>query len=255
MLKTLLCHPHTRGLDIDDPRTTELRRNIVREKPFLRKVYEEWYSQLADSIPNQPGSVLELGSGAGFLEEFVPGLITSEIFPLPGIQLVSDAAFLPFGDRTLRAITMVDVLHHIPDPRKFLHEASRCLPKGGVIAMVEPWVTSWSKLVYKNLHHEPFEPDAADWTIPIQGPLSGANGAIPWIIFQRDREKFETEFPELRIESIKLMMPFRYLVSGGISMRDLMPQRLFPFWKAFENSLSAWMPHLAMFALIAVKKR
>jgi SAM-dependent methyltransferase len=255
MLKALLCHPHTRGLDIDDPRTTELRRTIVREKPFLRKVYEEWYSQLAVSIPNRPEYALELGSGAGFLDEFVPRLITSEIFPLPGIQLVSDATLLPFGNASLRAITMVDVLHHIPDPGKFLHEASRCLLHGGVIAMIEPWVTSWSKLVYKNLHHEPFEPDAAEWTIPIQGPLSGANGAIPWIIFQRDRQKFEAEFPELRIESIQLTMPFRYMVSGGVSMRDLMPHQLFPVWKAFEKSLSAWMPHLAMFALIVVVKR
>jgi hypothetical protein len=39
----------------------------------------------------------------------------------------------------------------------------------------------------------------------------GANDALPWIIFARDRLKFEQEFPDWRIETIKPIMPFRYL--------------------------------------------
>ena len=36
----LLALPATRGLDLDAPETTALRREIVRGKPFLRAVYE-----------------------------------------------------------------------------------------------------------------------------------------------------------------------------------------------------------------------
>ena len=29
--------------------------------------------------------------------------------------------------------------------------------------MIEPWVTPWSSLIYKKLHHEPFQPRAEGW--------------------------------------------------------------------------------------------
>ena len=72
MLQGWLAHPLTRGLDIDDPRTTELRRSIIRYKKFLRRIYEEWYTALAGALPEVQGPVLELGSGAGFLREYIP---------------------------------------------------------------------------------------------------------------------------------------------------------------------------------------
>jgi 2-polyprenyl-3-methyl-5-hydroxy-6-metoxy-1,4-benzoquinol methylase len=48
---------------------------------------------------------------------------------------------------SLRGIVMTNVLHHIPDARAFLKEAARCLHPGGVIAMIEPWVSPWSRLI------------------------------------------------------------------------------------------------------------
>ena len=80
-----LAHPLTFGLDIDDTKTTLLRRRIIREKKFLERIYKEWYAGIVAALPEGPGPILELGSGAGFLKEFIPKLITSEIFHLPGI--------------------------------------------------------------------------------------------------------------------------------------------------------------------------
>jgi len=51
-LKRWLEHPLTRGLDLDDPRTTYLRRQILATKPFLRRIYEEWYAAIARSLPS-----------------------------------------------------------------------------------------------------------------------------------------------------------------------------------------------------------
>src|SRR5262249_4673893 len=154
------------------------------------------------AVPAGEGGVLELGSGAGFLEEFIPGLITSDVFPSPGVQRVIDARALPFGAGELKAIVMTDVLHHIARPRGFLREADRCVRPGGVVSMIEPWVTPWSRVVYGRLHHEPFRPGAAEWEFPEAGPLSGANGALPWIMFARDRAVFEREFPSWKIARI-----------------------------------------------------
>jgi hypothetical protein len=121
--------------------------------------------------------------------------------------------------------------------------------------MIEPWVSTWSRPVYAHLHHEPFDPAAKDWTFPLAGPLSGANGALPWIVFERDRKDFEAQFHEFEIRAVRPLMPFRYLVSGGVSMRQLMPEASFPLWRRLESWLSRWPGHWSMFALIHLTRR
>jgi SAM-dependent methyltransferase len=254
-MKRLLAHPLTRGLDIDDPSTTARRRTIIESKPFLKRIYQEWYETVSGHLPGISGPVLELGSGAGFLSGYIPRLITSEVFNCPDIQVVLDGQALPIAAESLRAIVMTDVLHHVPDPRRFFSEATRCLRVGGRILLIEPWVSKWSRIVYKHLHHEPFEPDSPDWTIPLSGPLSGANGAMPWIVFERDREQFAASFPQLKVELVKPFMPFRYLVSGGVSLRTLMPNATFRLWKRLEAAMANRMRTWAMFALIVVTRR
>jgi SAM-dependent methyltransferase len=255
MLKELLAHPLTRGLDLDDPRTTLLRRSIIQNKPFLRQLYAEWYAEMASAIPSGDAPTLELGSGAGFFAESIPGLITSDVFLIPDVSLVLDGQALPFRTASLRAIAMSEVLHHIPDVEQFFAEASRCVRPGGVIVMIEPWVTAWSRFVWGRLHHEPFQPDRTDWTIPSSGPLSGANGALPWIVFERDRNIFEERFPEWEIRSIRLNLPIRYLLSGGVSLRSLMPGWSFSFWRGLEHRLDRWMNTVGTFAKIVLVRR
>jgi SAM-dependent methyltransferase len=196
-IKDLLTHPLTQDLDLDDPKTTELRRSIIREKPFLRSIYQDWYQTISSSLEPAQTPVLEIGSGGGFMSEFVPGLITSEVFYIRSVSFVLDGHYLPFADNALGAIVMLNVLHHLTDNvRKFFTDAARCVRNKGAIIMIEPWVTPWSKIIYGKLHHEPFQPEAVSWQFASTGPLSGANSALPWILFSRDRRKFEDEFPE-----------------------------------------------------------
>ncbi|HEY0557507.1 MAG TPA: class I SAM-dependent methyltransferase [Thermoanaerobaculia bacterium] len=251
-LQRWLEHPLTRGLDIDDPRTTHLRRRILAGKPFLRRIYEEWYRAIAASLPPGPEPVLELGSGAGFLADFVPGLVRSEIFLTPGIDLVLDGLALPCAPGALRGIAMTNVLHHLPRPLAFFAEAARAVRPGGVVTMIEPWVTPWSRWVYTRFHHEPFLPESREWEIPAGGPLSGANGALPWILFHRDRERFESAAPQWRLRSIAPLMPLRYLVSGGISLRALAPAASYPLWRGLDRALAS---RAAMFAHVVLERR
>ncbi|MCD4747808.1 MAG: class I SAM-dependent methyltransferase [Thermoanaerobaculales bacterium] len=251
---SLLAHSLTRGIGLDDPSTTRLRRTIIRDKVFLRRLYEEWYAGLQESLPDEPQPALEIGSGGGFMEEVIPNLVTSELFLGTPIHLVADGCRLPVADASLRGILAIDVLHHIPEPRLFLSEATRCLAPGGALAMIEPWVTPWSRIIYRNLHHEPFEPEAVKWSFPSTGPLSGANMALPWIIFRRDKDVFESEFPFLQIEKITPCVPFRYLVSGGISMRSLMPSFTFAAWRLLEKLFSSQNHRLGLFAEIVLRR-
>jgi hypothetical protein len=77
---------------------------------------------------------------------------------------------------------------------------------------------------------------------------------MPWIIFARDRLKFEQDFPHWWIEQIKPIMPFLYLVSGGVSLRSLAPGWSFELWYQLENALERWNNHLAMFAQIVLRR-
>jgi len=95
-IKRLLAHADTRDLTVYDPRTTERRRGIIQSNRFLWRIYDEWYRLICARIPDGPGRVLELGSGAGFLAQYIPAVITSEVFPCPDVQLVADGRRLPF---------------------------------------------------------------------------------------------------------------------------------------------------------------
>jgi hypothetical protein len=50
-------------------------------------------------------------------------------------------------------------------------------------------------------------------------------------------------------------MPFRYLLSGGVSMRSLMPEWSFGCWRWLENMVKPWMAHLGMFAQIILQRK
>jgi hypothetical protein len=122
--------------------------------------------------------------------------------------------------------------------------------------MVEPWASTWSEFIYINFHHEPFDTQSDLWEFPSSGPLSGAHAAMPWIIFQRDRERFELEFPGWQVERVTPLMPFAYLLSGGVSFRPLMPAWSFRLVHWFESVLLApIMPRLAMFAHILLVRK
>ena len=251
-LKGALAHPLTRNMSIDDPQTTVLRAEILREKAFLRRIYETWYRLLIENIPSGEGQIAEIGSGAGFLKELYPRAITSEVFHSLNVNVVYDATSMPFKAGALRCLLFVDVLHHIPDPAAFFSEASRCVKSGGRCLMVEPWNTGWSRWVYKHLHHERFDVHGG-WTIPSAGPLSGANGALPWILFERDREIFSKRFPEWKIKGITPLMPLVYLLSGGISLRSIFPTWAYPFFRRGET-LFGFEKKAAMFALIILDR-
>lgn len=91
VLKSYLAHPLVRNLNIDAHETSMLHSRIIREKSFLRLIYEQWYTSISKSLPNDiTGPVLEIGSGGGFLKDSISGLITSDILQVPNVDIVLD---------------------------------------------------------------------------------------------------------------------------------------------------------------------
>jgi SAM-dependent methyltransferase len=247
--------PHSKDLeDLDAPRTTVRRREIIRQKPFLKNIYLDFYERIERHLEGLiPGdTVVELGSGGGFYQEIRPSVITSDIMALPHIHISFSGTRMPFKKESLDAVVMIDVLHHIPDARSFFREAGRCLRPGGRMVMIEPANTLWSRFIYQNFHHEAFDP-RGNWEFPSSGPLSSANGALPWILFFRDRGQFEQEFPNLKIKIINNHTPLRYLLSGGLSYQQLLPSSFYPFIAACEKCLSPLNNTLGMFLTVVLE--
>ena len=88
-------------------------------------------SRAALPPPRRSGPRVELGSGPGFAREFIPGLELTD--------LVRGALARPRGQRrgaavraprSVGALVLFDVLHHLPSPRRFFAEAARVLRAG-----------------------------------------------------------------------------------------------------------------------------
>ena len=139
--------------------TLHEHRRIWNEKPELAVVYRPWFDWLLESLP-QSGRILEVGAGPGFLAEFArrahPGLgwVASELLAPRWVDVCADAGRLPFPDASFDGIAALDVLHHLPEPRRFFAEAARVLREGAPLRMVEPWVSPLSYPVYRWLHQE-----------------------------------------------------------------------------------------------------
>jgi SAM-dependent methyltransferase len=170
------------------------------------------------------------------------------------IDACFDARHQPFKPNSLKGIVMLNVFHHIPSAGLFLSDAQRCLKPGGVVVMIEPWITFGSHWIYKLLHHEAVDTSQRGWDFASSGPLSGANQALPWIVFKRDRLLFERIFSNLRIEAIRPHTALRYLASGGLSHKATAPLSWYAPLARMETRAQALRSGFSMFATIILKR-
>ena len=253
----LLRYSYMKDMDIDDPRTTILRSKIIKDKVFLTNLYSDFYNVFKKSTRGLPKKrkLVELGSGGAFIKEIIPDVVTSDIISLPNVDLKFSATHMPFKAESVDRFFMLNVIHHIYSPALFFKEVDRCLKDKGKLIAIEPANTLWGRFIYQNFHHdERFDPKGG-WTLKSQKALSDANGALPWIIFFRDRKKFEELFPNLKIRKIIPHTPIQYLVSGGVSYRQLLPGWTYPIVKAIEDLVSPLSKYTGMFYTIEIEKR
>lgn len=242
--------------NLDAPQISREHKKIIQQKQFLKKLYTEWYQVFTNRTDNLPeGVLLEIGSGGGFIKELNQEIVTSDVIALPEIDMTFSATQIPLKNNSTAGIFMLDVLHHLPDCQQFFNEAKRILKPGGQIVMIEPANTAFSRIVYRNFHHEKFDANAKQWKQKTANRLSAANQALPWIIFTRDVSTFRRLNPEFSIKKIQLHTPFRYVISGGLSYKALVPAAWFGTITSLEKLFRPLYRFLAMFQTIVIEKQ
>lgn len=241
------------SVDINSLDSLEKHKGLIRRNLFLKKLYTDFYDEFK-RVKKPSGTLVELGSGGGFIKQIVPSVVTSDVVGGDGIDKVFNATKMPFKSGSVSSFFMLNVFHHIKRPALALKEISRCLKTGGKVVMIEPYNSVWARFIYQNFHHEEFDPGSG-WAIKGKGRMSDANGAMPWIVFERDKKKFAQKFPELEITRVEPHTPILYLVTGGLSKNQLLPYKFYPLLKRLERLVSRFNRYIGMFVTIELTKK
>ena len=261
MLRDWLIDPSVESLDVDGPGFSIAHRRVVQRKIMLRRLFESFYHRCRDIdlryFGDCPGVRLEIGSGAGIMKDVFADVITSDIKHLPFIDIVLSAERLPFRNNSLRAIYGINVFHHLPRPRAFFEEVIRVLHPGGGVVLVEPFYGPLATWVFRNLHKsEGFDPEAPSWESSDEmGPFSKANQALSYVIFKRDRDSLDREFPQLDVVLKGPHTHVWYVTSGGVNFRQLLPDSFTPLVKFTERILSPFNRWIALQHTIVLRKK
>jgi len=99
------------------------------------------------------GLCLDAGAGkmayASAIRNWVERYVAMDLRPRPGLDAAGSVLEMPWRDRTFDSIFCTQVLEHVPEPERAIHEFYRCLKPGGILVMSVP------HLAY--LHNEPHD--------------------------------------------------------------------------------------------------
>ena len=231
-------------------------RSIWEHKPVLREIYADIYRRIIAQTINGP--ILEVGGGSGNFKTFAPDTISVDIISAPWLDLVCDAQRLPFADNSFSNIVMVDVLHHIESPLRFLEETQRVLKTDGRLIFCEPAITPLSGIFYRLFHEEPVDMSVnplAVITIDANKDPWDSNQAIPTLLTGRYRNSLSAAIPKLMLTKLDLFSFVAYPLSGGFQKWCLVPYFLVKQLLKFEHLVQHLFGRLAAFRMLAVYRK
>lgn len=249
-----------KDIDIDSPQRITTHKEILKSKRMIREVFHEFH-EIFDSIDKKyfsgDGLRFEIGAGSSPIKDSYPDVLATDIVPGEGIDRVIDASNMDIADSSLRVVFAQNMFHHLPNPSRFFAELDRVLIVGGGAVFIEPYYGVLASAVFKRISkYEHFNKLQASWVSSESNPMSGANQALSYIVFIRDREKFEKDHPSLEIVEIAPINNYlRYLLSGGINFIQLVPNFLIPLLKGIEKILIPINKILALHYLVIIRKK
>jgi SAM-dependent methyltransferase len=259
----LFLEPRLRGVDLQGYERIGLHGEILAQKPLIREVFKEFYDTSISLdrmyFDHVAGDRIELGAGTSLFRKYYGDVISTDVQPAPHLDAVIDAQDMNLRDESVRAIFCINCFHHFPDPRKFFDELVRVLKAGGGCVVIDPYFGLLSRILYKRLFSsEAYDCNAPDWHYCAGDDKKSArpNQALSYLVFFRDRARFNTLFPRLEIVHLRILPNYiRYLLSGGLNFRQVVPSFLIPLLRKLEVALLRLAPILALHHVVVIRKR
>ncbi len=238
LIINLLREKEISTINLDSHERLALHEKMLEKRKMISGVFKEFYDTCSfynKHFFSGKGIELEIGSGVGQIKKYYPNVITSEVIDSPLVDRVIDAKKMNLEDNSVRVIYGMNCFHHISEPRKFFKECERVLQLGGGVVLIDPYYGFLSNLFYKRAFKtEFFDKTQASWETETRVMLD-ANQALSYVVFIRDREIFLKEFPHLEIIETKVLNNYvRYVCSGGLNFKQLLPNFFIPVLKALE---------------------
>jgi SAM-dependent methyltransferase len=234
------------------------QREVWQRKPVLQKSYQFTYQLVVDRLSTQR-PVVEIGSGSGNFKAYFPETIATDVFRSgPWIDRIVNAEELPFAEGEVGNLVVIDVIHHLQRPLKFLRQAEAALKPGGRLIFCEPALTPWSQRIYSR-HHEPIDSAADLFGMDSKPPEPDpnhtfANIAIPELLFFRHRAQTAAQVPGLKIIEARKFGFVLYPLTGGFSYRNLVPDLGYATLLRVEDFLmrpfASWLTGIRMLVVL-----
>lgn len=258
-LAELLREPTLAGVDLDAGDRLAAHARVLNSKRMLRAVFvgfHQDFDRLDRRWLSGEGARVEIGSGVAPIRDSFPDVLATDVVPGAGLDRILDAEDMDLADASVRVIFGQNCFHHFPHPERFFAELERVLCPGGGAILLEPYHGPLATFLFKRLFDsEGFDKEFPSWQTPLAGPMRGANQALSYIVFERDRAEFERCFPRLRIVHEETCSnQFAYLMSGGLNFRQLWPDWLAPPLAAVERLLSPFGRWLALHHIVVLRK-
>jgi len=239
----------------------EIHENLKswQNKPVLQKIYLEFYKLIAAQINHiVEGKIVELGSGIGNLKMVVPEVICTDIFQNPWIDQVENAYSLSFENESVSNLILFDVWHHLKYPGTALKEFSRVLKPGGRVIIFDPAMSLLGFVVYGLFHHEPIGIfQKLTWFAEntkelLKNEYYAAQGNASRIF---SSSKYKALLSDWKIVKVKKLPSLSYVLSGGYSKPQIIPDRFLSVLFHFEKILDFFPVLFAIRLLIVLEKK
>lgn len=128
--------------------------------------------------------VVDLGSGSRRLADRV---VSVDIGPFPGVDVVGDGHRLPFRDDSIARIVCTGVLEHVTIPERVVREMVRVLRPGGLAYVSVPFIQgfhpgSGTQQDFQRYTHIGLAQLLASFRILESGTSGGPSTALGWIL-------------------------------------------------------------------------
>jgi SAM-dependent methyltransferase len=258
-LAAWLRDPSIARMDVDGQDRLAVHARMLARKTMLREVFHEFHHRfmaLDERFFTARGMRIELGAGVAPIRESYPTVLATDIVASPHLDQVLDAEAMALPDQSVRAIYGQNFFHHLPHPDRFFDELKRVLPAGGGTILLEPYYGPAASYLFKRMFAtEGFDKDYPSWETPQTGPMNGANQALSYVVFKRDVAIFERKHPELKIVHHELCgNHIKYLISGGLNFRQLLPDWMRPAVNGLQIALSPLNRWTSLHHIVVIRK-